>query len=178
MKDRSELALERAQIDADEERQRILDTIKDHPEDDAERIWEEERSVMLRYLEEEIQVAESNIVIRDARRYHLPVPDWSDKHSWYNSTLTRSNYLSPDARRNLQRAILAEDRVAREEHRKDADAQRAKTSTRIAILGICLSALAILSDVPIGDFIVDMTEALKTEPPAPKLPTAPEDTTQ
>ena len=74
-------------------------------------------------------------------------------------------YLSQDAERFLQRTLLEERRAAREETRQEADQKRAKTSTWFALLGLFLAFIALLQDVPIGAFIIDVIKELKAEAP-------------
>ena len=116
---------------------------------------------MLRYLEEEVEVAETNLILREARQYHLPGPDRSDQHSWYESQLSFSRYLSPDAKRNLRRALLEEGRTSREEDRRDAGGRRARMNAWVAILSVAVAAIALLRDVSFGTFIVDLVKAIK-----------------
>jgi hypothetical protein len=107
------------------------------------------------HLDDEIRVAETNLLLRDARKYHLPTPDWSEKDSWYVSQLSSSRYLSPNAQRSLQRTLL-------EERRREDGARRVRQSTWIAILGLMIAALALLKDIPIGSFLVDIIKAFKS----------------
>ena len=72
MADRLEQALAVAQAEADEERDRILAATRGHSDEEALQIWEDERSVWLQYLEEEVRVAETNLLLREIRKYHLP----------------------------------------------------------------------------------------------------------
>tara|TARA_R110002074_G_scaffold104113_4_gene224724 strand:- start:784 stop:1278 length:495 start_codon:yes stop_codon:yes gene_type:complete len=161
VKDRLLVALDAAEAKAEEERQRILNLMDGKSEADSRQIWEEERSVMLRYLEEEVEVAETNLILREARQYHLPGPDRSDQHSWYESQLSFSRYLSPDAKRNLRRALLEEGRTSREEDRRDAGGRRARMNAWVAILSVAVAAIALLRDVSFGTFIVDLVKAIK-----------------
>lgn len=165
-------ALEEAQAEEATERDRILASLKDMREEEAQQVWEEERSVWLRYLEDEVRVAETNLLLRELRQYHLPAPKYSDHDAWYNSQISGSRYLTPDAERELQRQLLAERRAERDEDRKEAEAKRASRSILIGLCGLLIAALALLKDVPLGDFLVDMAAVL-TSGASPLLDAAP-----
>jgi hypothetical protein len=154
LNDRLKQALEAAEAEAEQERQRIRKLIQGKPEKLARQIWDEESSIILRYYDDEVSVAETNLLLRDARRYHLPVPGRSDHSSWYESQLSGGRYLSSDAQRDLQRVLL-------EEGRREESERRARLSTWLAILGLGIAALALFKDVPIGAFLLDLVKAFK-----------------
>jgi hypothetical protein len=165
MADRLEQALEAAQAEAGEERDKILTTMKSHPEEVAQQIWDEERSVWLRYLEDEVRVAETNLLLREIRKYHLPIPDPADANSWCKSEISDGRFLLQGAERLLQRTLLEERRATHEETRREADQKRSQIGSWFAFLGLFLAFLAILKDVPIGAFIIDVINELKPEKP-------------
>lgn len=160
MIDRLEHALESAQIEVADEREKILALMKDKSDEEAQIIWEEERSVWLRYLEDEVRVAETNLLLNEARRYHLSVPEYSDHKSWYQSQISGSRFLSLDAERSLQRALLEERRLSREEARRDGEQKRAKLGSWVALVSLLVAILALLKDVPFNTFIIDVIKEL------------------
>ena len=86
-----------------------------------------------------------------------------DTRSWHQSKISDGRYLSQDAERFLQRTLLEERRAAREEARQEADQKRAKIGTWFAFLGLFLAFFALLQDIPIGAFIIDVIKELKAE---------------
>ncbi|MGY3436430.1 MULTISPECIES: hypothetical protein [unclassified Marinovum] len=163
MADRLEQALAVAQAEADEERDRILAATRGHSDEEAQQIWEEERSIWLQYLEDEVRVAETKLLLREIRKYHLPIPEPMDTRSWHQSKISDGRYLSQDAERFLQRTLLEERRAAREDARREADQKRAKIGTWFAFLGLFLAFFALLQDIPIGEFVIDVIKELKAE---------------
>jgi hypothetical protein len=158
MAQRSELlkALDDAMDEVGKERSRIAALTKGVPEPESRQIWDEERSQILPYLEEETEVEETNLILHDARQYHLSVPDLSAKDAWEVSRMTHRRFLVPSARRQIQRALL-------EENGREADNRRSKWSLFIGMGGLFIAAIALLKDVPFGAFILDFVNAVKAD---------------
>ncbi|MBL4806423.1 MAG: hypothetical protein JKY31_03945 [Rhodobacteraceae bacterium] len=154
LRDKLVNALEVAESQAEQERLEIVNLTRGKSEAESRKIWEEEGQVILQYYVEEVTVAESNLILHDAMRYHLPVPDWSDNKSWEVSRMSNSRFLTQQARRQVQRALL-------EEGRRDTDFRRARMSGRVGIIGLMVAAIALLKDVPLGAFLIELVVALK-----------------
>lgn len=137
IRDKLVSALNEAEEQVADERQRINELIKDKDEPLARMIWDEESSQILRYYEEEVEVAESRLILYDAGTYHLPTPHYSDKHAWDESRLTNSRYLTCDERRKLRRALL-------EEKRREDDVRSARGNQKIGIGGLIVAGIALV----------------------------------
>jgi hypothetical protein len=130
-------ALNEAEEQVADERQRINELITGKDERLAREIWEEESSQILHYLEEEVEVAESRLLLHDAGKYDLPTPDYSDKRAWDESRLTSSRYLIREERRKLRRALL-------EERRSEDDIRNARGNQKIGIGGLVVAGIALV----------------------------------
>jgi hypothetical protein len=130
-------ALNEAEEQVADERQRISELIRGKDEPLARQIWDEESSQILRYYEEEVEVAESRLVLHDADTFHLPKPHYSDKHAWDESRLTYSRYLISDERRKHRRALL-------EERRREDDVRSARGNQKIGIGGLIVAGIALV----------------------------------
>lgn len=130
-------ALNEAEEQVADERQRISELIKGKDERLAREIWDEESCQILRYYEEEVEVAESRLLLHDAGKYELPAPDYSDKHAWDESRLTGSRYLIREERRKLRRALL-------EERRREDDIRNARGNQKIGIGGLIVAGIALV----------------------------------
>ncbi|WP_460272355.1 hypothetical protein [Celeribacter sp. ULVN23_4] len=137
IRDKLVLALNEAEEQVAEERHRISELIRGKDEPLARQIWDEERSQILCYYEEEVEVAESRLVLHDADTFHLPKPSYSDKHAWDVSRLSNSQYLISDERRKLRRALL-------EERRREDDVRSARGNQKIAIGGLIIAGIALV----------------------------------
>lgn len=122
-----------------DERQRIAELTKGKDERMAREIWDEESSQMLRYYEDEVDVAESRLILHDASTYHLPIPEYSDKHAWEESRLSYSRYLTSEERRKLRRALL-------EERRREDAMTSTRANQRIALGGLIVAGIALIPD--------------------------------
>lgn len=137
IRDKLVSALNEAEEQAADERQRISELIRGKDEPLARQIWDDESSQILRYYEEEIEVAESRLILHDADIFHLPKPHYSDKHAWDESRLTYSRYLIQDERRKLRRALL-------EERRREDDVRSARANQKIGIGGLIVAGIALV----------------------------------
>ena len=130
-------ALREAEEQVADERHRISELIKGKDQRLAREIWDEESSQILRYYEEEVEVAESRLILHDSGTYHLPTPDYSEKHAWDESRLTYSRYLISEERRKLRRALL-------EERRREDDIRNARGNQKIGIGGLIVAGIALV----------------------------------
>lgn len=68
--------------------------------------------------------------------------------------MSHRRFLVPNVRRQIQRALL-------EENRREADNRRAKWGLFIGMGGLFIAVIALLKDVPFGAFILDFVDAMK-----------------
>lgn len=136
------------------EKERIERVLEGVPPDERHKAWREEFSELLFYFAEEVDAAECRVLIERASKFHLPVPSLGEKECWEESRLSYSKYLVPSERKKLQRALLAEERM-------ESESKRARIGSWVGIGGLIVAAIALLRDVPLGNFLLDIIQELK-----------------